>query len=331
MQMVGIKIAFIIPKVILDALEPSKSDGIAILATLVNAEIYSPKESPVVFSGKSEKLPRILELGNDTESISWAASTAKSLAPSLLWGTSPAGEQFVRMTAKNGLSALPPQWLHVSRDALRDKGANSYTIYISKQFSGSIHDFGQKAWKHLGIYSSNLKMKLMADQPLQSLRYKDCFLKTPLSLILLKEVLFALTAYPGGATPNTFLTIITSCLDKQDGFKSQHAIHNDWQDDKVRSEVFKGLLQPIWQDFTFDEHWKGELVHYRELQLIWCDGASCSIKLDHGFGHWQTAGKVNFPFDQPVKKQIEDLKNIDFLVTTKKEETFWVIGKIEKI
>ncbi|MBV5329343.1 MAG: DEAD/DEAH box helicase [Chlorobium sp.] len=332
LQMVGVKTTFIVPKTILDALESSKCDEIAILATLVNADIYSPKELPVVSSGKSERLPRILEIGNETESIAWAVSTVSALAPSLSWGTSQAGEQFVRMSAKNGLSSIPSQWLPRSIVELRDKGANAYKVDIAKQFSGSIRDFGINAWVHLGKYSPDLKKKLIAEQPLQSIHYNDCFLGSPLSLILLKELLYALTAYPGGAISKTFLTITTQALEEKATFHPFPAFHTDWPDSVTRQEVFKGILQPIWHDFTFEEKWKDAVGHARVLRLTWSDGATCSIMLDHGFGHWQTAGKQIFPFDQSVQKQLEHIKDIDFLVTTKPDKkTVWHIGKIEKI
>jgi hypothetical protein len=327
----GIKVIFIVPKKVIDTLEPSKCDEIAILATLVNAQIFSPKEPPVVSSGKSDKLPLVLAIGNETESITWAASTLNALSPSPAWGASQNGEQFVRVSAQKSLSEIPPAWIACPVDELRDQGANAYKIVIGKQFSGPIREFGKKAWNHIGIYSHQLKAKLKTGLPLQSIHYKDCFLGSPLNLIFLKELLNALTT-SGGATSSTFLTITTRSMDCQKD-KKPYDFKHDWQDAKTRRNVFEGVFKSIWSDFTFDEQWKVEMSHDRELKLTWRDGDSCSITLDHGFGHWKTVGVKNFPFDEPVFKQVEYLKDIEFQVGTNKEniQTFWVVGKIEKV
>jgi hypothetical protein len=322
-QGAGTKIKIIVPQSILAALEPSQSDELAALAVLIGAEIFCPKTAPmIVNSGK--KLPRALEIGNDNTTICWAANIQEALAPTPLWGGNAKGAQFVRGVQNNTLEAIPDKWVRRAISELRNKGGDTYSVSITNEFDGPLRQFGDQAWVLLATRMPELKKKLCGNQQLTSILYSDRYLRSPLSLLLLKELFKAILKYSGGINNDTHLKVTTSNLNWNNIQEPQY-LHHDWRDADHRRQIFRACFEPI-GNLIFQEKSNLDLPHARVLHLKWTDSSGCTIRLDQGVGYWRTAkGMKTYPFEQSPEKQTKYLKDLELMIETSSHHfpTIW--------
>ena len=94
-----------------------------------------------------------------------------------------------------------------------------------------------------------LKKRLGGNQPLAALHYSDRYLRSPLTVLLIRELSGALADYPGGLVASTQLAITTSQLQRNDTQESRWLYH-DWRDATDRRQVFEKVFDSLGQ-FTF--------------------------------------------------------------------------------
>jgi len=325
-QGAGLKIRLVVPQNILVVLEPSQIDELASLAVLIEAEIFCPKTAPVIVNN-GINLPRVLEIGNDKHSIRWVANKQEALAPTPSWGGNTHGAQFVRGIQYNMLEAIPDKWVRRAVSELRSKGEDTFTVSITNDFDGLSRQFGERAWALLATRMPELKKKLTGNQSLSSIRYSDRYLRSPLALLLLKELFVAIAKYTGGINKDTHLMVTTSNLNWNSIQEPQY-LHHDWRDADHRRQIFQASIEPI-GNFSFQEKLNFDIPHARELHLNWPDGSECTIRLDQGVGYWRTAnGMKPYPFEQSPEKQANYLKELDLNIGTSSQNhpTLWYIS-----
>lgn len=320
-----LKIRLVVPQNILAALEPSQRDDLAVLASLIDAEIFSPKTVPVVTGG--EVLPRILEIGSDIQSVCWATNKLDALTPTPFWGGNTAGAQFVRGQYDKPLAAIPDKWTPCSIATLRTINANTFMVSITNELDGPLQLFGERAWGVMSKQMPWLKKKLNATLPLVTIMYSDRYLRSPLTFLLLRELINSLSKYSGGTTNDTSISVFTSYLSRFDMSEAQF-IHDNWRDRDVRRDIFESALKPRCK-LNFIESPNNELPHAREFHLVWQDGAGCTIRLDQGIGYWKTGnGKKTFPFCQSSEKQKDYLNDFELTIEAGSQfhPTFWYLS-----
>ena len=101
------------------------------------------------------------------------------------------------------------------------------------------------------MMSLELHKRLVGTQPLAELHYSDRYLRSPLTVLLLRELLGALADYPGGLVASTCFTIATSQLQRNDTQEPRWLYH-DWRDATDRRQVFEQIFETLGQ-FVFDE------------------------------------------------------------------------------
>ena len=167
----------------------------------------------------------------------------------------------------------------------------------------------------------------MEEQPLAELYYSDRYLRSPLTILLLRELLGALAHYPGGLVTSTHITIATSQLQRNDTQEPRWLYH-DWRDATDRQLVFKEVFETLGQ-FVFDEKRQEQLPHARELRLTWTDGKAWTLRLDQGVGYWRAYNaREPFPFEQSVARQVGRLRSceIDVAAGYPSYPTYWDVG-----
>ncbi len=172
-----------------------------------------------------------------------------------------------------------------------------------------------------------LHQRLVGSQPLAAVHYSDRYLRSPLTVLLLRELLGALTHYPGGLVARTRFTIATSQLQRNDTQEPRWLYH-DWRDATDRRQVFTQVFETLGQ-FALSEDVSTHLPHARELRLSWTDGQVWTLRLDQGVGYWRACNyREPFPFEQPVERQIERLQAcaIDIEAGHPSYPTFWYVG-----
>ena len=148
------------------------------------------------------------------------------------------------------------------------------------------------------------------------------------SLLLLRELLGALTDYQGGLVASTCLTVATSQVQRNDT-QEPRWLHHDWRDAIDRRQVCEQIFDALGQ-FAFNEETYTQLPHARELRLTWTDGSVWTLRLDQGVGYWRACNsRAPFPFEQPVARQVERLQScaIDVEAGYPLYPTYWYAGQ----
>lgn len=319
----GVMIRLIVPQNTLAALESSQRDELAAIAAFTGAEVFCPKTIPMEISG-GITMPRVMEIGNGKESHRWATNMQDGLAPTPFWGGNVNGT-FVRVQQSRPLEAIPAKWLRRSVAELRAKAGDTFSITIISELDGPLQQFGKRAWELLVTSVPGLKKKVTDAQPLTAMHYSDRYLRSPLSLLLLKELLAAgLTFFDSVNAVN--ITVSTSILSRNDT-QDPKFLHHDWRDCEDRRCAFKTVFRST-EQAILDEKPNTALPHARVLHLSWKDGSNCTIRLDQGIGYWRTSkGSKPFPFDQSQERQAKYLEEIDFSVeaSSQSHPTFWYL------
>ena len=316
-------IRLIVPQNTLAALETSQRDELIAIAAFTGAEVFCPKTTPMETNG-GITLPRVLEIGSEKESQLWATNMQDALAPTPFWGGNVNGA-FVRVQKNRPLVAIPDKWLRRSVTELRAKAEDTYSIAIIKELDGPLQQFGKRAWELIITSVPELKKKLTEGQPLTAMHYSDRYLRAPLTLLLLKELLVAGRAYFDRGNAVT-LTVTTSMLSRNETQEPKF-LHHDWRDCEDRKSAFRAAFGSTGQ-VELVEKPNTDLPHARVLLLQWQDGSSCTIRLDQGIGYWRTArGPKSFPFEQSPEKQAIYLDDLDLFIeaSSQSHPTFWYL------
>jgi len=322
----GLTLSLIVSQSTLAQLTPSQRDELAVLTAVTGAQVHLP-QSTVETEDTEYRLPLVLAIGNDHHAIRWAASQADALAPTPRWGNGEGGAQFVRVCSDHPLPPIPTTWLHKTATELRSAPGTLFPISITKELNGSRRQFGQRAWQRVFDEVPQLQKRLGGEQPLATLHYSDRYLRSPLTLLLLRELLGTLAAYPGGLVASTRFTITTSALQRNDTQESRW-LYNDWRDATDRQQVFEKIFDSLGQ-FTLYETVHTQMSHARELRLTWTDGIVWTLRLDQGVGYWRACNyREPFPFEQPVERQVERLMSceIDIEAGYPSYPTHWYVG-----
>jgi hypothetical protein len=268
-----------------------------------------------------------MEIGDDQRAVRWAASNGDSLAPTGYWGSGEGGAQFVRVYDEYPLPPIASVWPHKTAAELRSAAGTFHELSITTEFDGSHRQFGHRAWQYICKQFPRLQQQLAGDQPLIEVYYGDRYLRSPLTVLLLKELIGALANYPGGLAANTRVSIATSQLRRNDTQEPRWLYH-DWRDATDRQKVFNGIFDGLGQ-FTFSEARYTDLSHARELRLTWNNGVIWTLRLDQGVGYWYTKCSCEpFPFNRAVMNQVERLRSceIDIQAREPSYPTYWYAG-----
>jgi hypothetical protein len=322
----GLTLCLITPRNILAHLTPSQSDELAVLTAVTGAEVYLPEMTPETDEA-DHRLPLMLAIGNDHRAVRWAASHADALAPTPHWGNGQGGAQFVRVDNDHPLPPIPTTWLHTTSAELRSASGTLFSISITKELNGSRRQFGRRAWQRVLDNVPQLQKRLAGNQPLAAVHYSDRYLRSPLTVLLIWELLGALADYPGGLITSTQLAVTTSQLQRNDTQEPRWLYH-DWRDATDRRQVSERIFDSLGQ-FTLCEKGPSQMPHARELRLTWTAGIVWILRLDQGVGYWQASnGREPFPFEQSVERQVERLKSceIDIEAGHPSHQTYWYVG-----
>ena len=323
---IGCEIHIIVPANILKQLLPSQRDELAALMALFGTNILRHKTTPVL-SKTNKKLSLILEIGGERQSIKWATSIPEATAPTPHWGSGLDGAQFVRGTFDQPLDQFPIDWLSSAPEDLRKPDRDLFSITITDNLDGPLKSFGNRAWRLILDKAPELNKLLNGEYPLTVVEYNDRYLRSPLVLMLLKQLLGSLTDYTGGVKDTTVISIQNSLLRRNDTRQS-HYVHHDWRDAGDRRQVFESVFSSIGR-VHLKEKPVPELPHARELHLSWQDRTVWTIRLDQGVGYWH-AKRTNesFPFNQPMEHQIKFLGNLDIDIQagSRTYPTYWYVG-----
>ena len=218
------------------------------------------------------------------------------------------GEDWGRVTEKpliiaHGLTdpiatePITKEWLGlvVSTDDLE--------IEINDELHGPGEGFGERYWDHVLARHKGLKQLFEHDQ-LESIRYSDRYLRTPLGVALLLLVLYALDK----RYPNCYgRSVVNIRLEdtREDHFSYQRMVWDDWTEDKKREGAIEQAFEYVDLGIKVGTYSRQHMPHFRILELIFESGKSARIRLDEGWGYWEAQGGYpsHFDFDAGAMEQ----------------------------
>jgi len=158
--------------------------------------------------------------------------------------------------------------------------------------------------------------KLTGNGALQEIHYTDRYLKSPLTLKLLDQIVSALAMEYALISSDTRLVVRSAEIEPKR--MPPEKIEHDWQQDHPRNKVAELLLRQNFPgQIDVDSRHYRQLPHARELRLVWENGNEWMIRFDQGMGHWRPAQKRFFGFDREAGEQAGQLAGLDFAVETR--------------
>ena len=255
----------------------------------------------------------VAAVGGIGEHIVWAMSDESAGAMGDTWGLAPESGPVVYARIQD---ALPEMRIGaVSIGQLRPQPDLTVAILpIRKELDGRLEGFGSRFWAQAGAHCRPLKAQLEQGGALARVSYRDRYLATPWSLLLLREVLLRMVR-EGWVDAGTAFQLLTKELrrDRRHPSCDERSISDQWQDDDARRSFFEqavntGRGRAKWKGACKFE--TGPAPHFRELRLEWSDGALWTLKLDQGFGYWRCRPFAVFPFEEKSREQVRAVNEI---------------------
>ena len=188
---------------------------------------------------------------------------------------------------------------------------NAKLLTIGNELNGLLDDFGTTFW-HILRESSEISGKLNAMLDVQSITYKDKYLRSPLTTILFGKVLYELKKTYGRDWPNPRIQIKTSHQVPEN--EPKYVWHN-WLSSDVQEKVQERYFSHLGLDANVGIYDHRKLEHHRSLCITWTDKSQTVINLDHGLGFMDADTNQrlynSFGFSSNIEQQVESMNVID--------------------
>ncbi|WP_172330334.1 DEAD/DEAH box helicase [Mangrovicoccus sp. HB161399] len=285
---------------------PEKVDLVRFLAEC-GARLHGLKTLP-----KQGKNPVLCQFLYEGQPQAVAAQAEASAVPDGGWGQPEEGPMLLGTREPEDLG----QRLSAEKLVQFNEG-NSIHRDAGTQFDRSVGHFGHAFWKLI----REMRPQLARDIPLAAVTYSDRYLRAPLPLRLLFEVLRTMPDRKEG----TVITVNTAEQDRDNRFLSR-TIEDNWTEDRVRLQTMRALLHGA--DVRILP--RKLCPHPRSFELIWQDGRSARIHLDQGLGSWTVPNRMapRFDVEDDPLRQAATLAKMSFEVRNRQqggvETPIWV-------
>ena len=193
----------------------------------------------------------------------------------------------------------------VSASKLVELGAgNAKLMWPKHELDGPASSFGKRFWDFLST-NAPLEIGALKTVGVRSIQYDDRYLLQPYTLSLLSQVILN--------TPKAkeaSIRIQTAYDDRLN--MDARFLHQSFKSDATRQQV----LEKIFPTANISIRPKGDLPHFRKLQIELLDRRQIEIFLDQGMGAWRVNGSKRHDFGAPVKAQADMLVNCKFSVNS---------------
>ncbi|MBY0336618.1 MAG: DEAD/DEAH box helicase [Acetobacteraceae bacterium] len=259
----------------------------------------------VAWEGSLSAPPGLVAWVGKDDGIGWVETDATAMPP----GRIPPAAVF------RGRVDGPP-WRRVRPlqldDRLRALRQTTIRQTIARELDGPLRSFGTRFWSLLR--GSPAVDAWLSAGPVSSAAYADRYLFSPLVVGLLYSVLASKQGpLAAGAT------VEVTTMGERDGarYGLPHRLQDDWSAPAVRDSVLDGLLRADGLVARITALDRRSTQHARRLCLTRADGARLTLLLDHGFGHWAPARRVDFDFTASAARQTQILRTLDQTVASR--------------
>jgi hypothetical protein len=242
----------------------------------------------------------LAEAGGATWSSRWASTSARALVPDSLWNSAVGNTRYLVLEADAPLGVGPGRELRTGELPRALAGA-FHERRVRSELDGPIQALGTRFWKLVSDHVPELSSRLSSGPGLRAVRLGDRYLKSPLTALLVREVLQGLTGQSGGIASQTNIRVTTTAAENR---RPPHFLHHDWATSQRQEEVLRQLLGGLGGNLDLHVVPRGQSRHERSLELVWPDEYSLQVRLDHGLGFLRIAGPPPaFPFGRSASDQ----------------------------
>lgn len=229
-----------------------------------------------------------MEVNGGTESTRWAVSSEAMLLPGDEWGRSTGNGDAVRVDDDALLG--PPPGRVVASGSLRSPVPGTYiALNVGSALNGPVGSFGQRLFQVIGGVAPSLTERLGREPGLKTVVYSDRYLRTPLSVRMLAEVLRYLGAVPGGIGTGTTIRIRSTFEDNQ----RYVGLTGNWPSADLQRQVTELVItRAVAVIPRVEIGTTRDVAHHRFLQLEWADGGKAEIRFDQGLTSMQVARRA---------------------------------------
>jgi len=231
--------------------------------------------------------------------------------PGVLWaarngGSTPAiaGDNpwrpLVNILRCDGIVAPIVRSVALSDLALRPD-ASLIQVDIGSEIDVGLQVFGQRFWEHLHQKAPAIP-ELARHETLEALEYTDRYLRSPLTVRLIYEII---RTAPGLSRSTTVrLSTAASARSPSGGYPTK--LFHDWARDSDRQGVTRSLVQRIAPGTRVDFAHLSHLSHARIISLVYSN-STVKIYLDQGVGFWRMNASAPFGFTRDIATQVHEL------------------------
>jgi hypothetical protein len=179
---------------------------------------------------------------------------------------------------------------------------NAHGRDIRAELDGPVANFGAKFWQMIKEMRPSF---FLGGRRIVELRYEDRYLRAPLPVRLLREVM--------RATPvadRALKVFVETCEARNDIGRLAGTVTDNWCGRELQLQTISALLPGAMVEIRR----KSEMPHARTLHVIGSDGARLSIRPDQGFGAWWPRGAVACDVLQPPATQAGRIASAAFVV-----------------
>lgn len=233
----------------------------------------------------------------------WASDAAALALPDASWGELPDGALLVRGRSHELVPACP-----VPASDIRPAAGGDSDVSLSTELDGAAQGFGGRFWSLLRTASPKLAARLDDEaDPLQKVSYSDRYLRNPLAMSLLVDLVYALTQTACGS--NRFDVEVVSQT-----FANIRQNYGRWWDDWDNHSDRDSVLQQVLLDCDLTARVHSvdaeQIEHARILELHFESGLQLRLRLDQGVSFWRQQRshyQPRFGFAQSVAEQSASL------------------------
>lgn len=179
-------------------------------------------------------------------------------------------------------------------------------IVIYDELDGSVKEFGTRFWQVMRKYK-DLDNQLSNKTSIEKIEYSDRYLLTPLTTLLLGEIIYGLKfIYDSDWTDPKIIVRTTAASNDKQPCRIQH----NWKDSGDQERVQNNFLEQLGLSVSVQAYNKKAVNHRRHLKIFWSDSSITVIVLDQGVGFIEASSNYRFNFDASSQAQAIELIKI---------------------
>ena len=307
----------VLPEGALEHIDPTVRHILANLAKRGVRFISAPRSSLMAGDGMM-----LIEMSHDADVTSWASggSIAQTLGAS--WGNIVKDGDHIFVSAKvDAFRELSGDTL--GKDELEPKLDENAIMVEFGTFHCDISHVGTRFWNILKSGDSRLAKRMDSGETIQSVRYEDRYIRSPIIMGIIYKVLETLLS-DHAKGPNTNLHVITSMRSQSD-YRNPTFIYHNWTNARVHEQVLEYVFRPLCDQVSTETKQQSSLSHGRELTIKWSSGATSVIRLDQGLGFLRSQQTKHFDFRASSVEQAEEIRDLQVHVNVHESESFAVL------